>query len=54
MSIKLHYKDKILMLRGNHECRQMTSFFNFKTECEVKYDSEIYLRIPKRNTNIRS
>ncbi len=45
MSIKLNYKDKILMLRGNHECRQMTSFFNFKTECEVKYDSEIYLRI---------
>ena len=42
MSIKLNFKDTILMLRGNHECRQMTSFFNFKQECEVKYDSQIY------------
>ena len=42
ISIKLNYKDTFLMLRGNHECRQMTSFFNFKQECEVKYDSEVY------------
>lgn len=33
------------MIRGNHECRQMTTFFNFKQECEVKYDDEIYERI---------
>lgn len=41
-AIKLNFKDTILMLRGNHECRQMTAYFNFKQECEVKYDSEIY------------
>jgi len=41
-SLKLNYKDTIIMLRGNHECRQMTSFFNFKQECEVKYDYQLY------------
>lgn len=30
------------MLRGNHECRQMTAFFNFRTECLCKYDQEVY------------
>ena len=44
-SLKLNYKDTIIMLRGNHECRQMTSFFNFKQECEVKYDAEVYERL---------
>ena len=30
------------MLRGNHECRQMTAFFNFKMEVEAKYDESLY------------
>ena len=30
------------MLRGNHECRQMTSYHNFREECLYKYDQEIY------------
>ena len=33
---------EIWMLRGNHECRQMTSFFNFRDECECKYDLTVY------------
>ena len=44
IAIKLNFKSTINMLRGNHECRQMTSFFNFKQECEVKYDKEVYDR----------
>ena len=26
-AIKLNYKNTVLMIRGNHECRQMTSFY---------------------------
>ena len=33
------------MLRGNHECQQLTSFFNFEQEFEVKYDFDIYERL---------
>lgn len=39
---KIAYPKRIRMLRGNHECRQMTSFFNFREECEYKYDESVY------------
>lgn len=43
-------------MRGNHECRQMSSFFNFREECKLiyfgskiifnkglkKYDQDVY------------
>ena len=35
-SLKKNYKHSIYMLRDNHECREMTSNFNFKKEFEVK------------------
>ena len=41
-ALKINYPGTIFMLRGNHECRQMTSFFNFREECLYKYDEEIY------------
>ena len=30
---KLNFPETVYFLRGNHECRQMTSFFNFRDEC---------------------
>ena len=44
-ALKLAHPNTIHMLRGNHECRQMTSFFNFRTECLSKQDLEVYERI---------
>lgn len=41
-SLKILLPKRIWMLRGNHECRQMTSFFNFRDECECKYDISVY------------
>ncbi|CAE8637314.1 unnamed protein product, partial [Polarella glacialis] len=41
-SLKIRYPKQVRMLRGNHECRQMTAFFNFREECEFKYDIGVY------------
>jgi len=39
---KLLFPTSFFMLRGNHECRHLTSFFNFKDECLYKYSLELY------------
>ncbi|KAK2195117.1 bifunctional Serine-threonine-specific protein phosphatase-bis(5-nucleosyl)-tetraphosphatase/Metallo-dependent phosphatase-like/Calcineurin-like phosphoesterase domain [Babesia duncani] len=41
-AIKINYPETFNLIRGNHESRQLTSFFNFKTECKVKFDLEVY------------
>ncbi len=39
---KLKYPNMVHLLRGNHECRQMAEFFNFRLEVLHKQDAEVY------------
>ena len=37
LSLKVKYPDRIWLLRGNHECRTVSSHFGFLKEVEAKY-----------------
>ena len=40
--IKLNQPKSVIMLRGNHESRNMTETFTFREEVTNRYDVEVY------------
>lgn len=41
-AMKINFPSTFTMLRGNHESKQMTQHFTFKSECLVKYSMDVY------------
>ncbi|OMJ84516.1 hypothetical protein SteCoe_14321 [Stentor coeruleus] len=41
-ALKINYPNSVFLTRGNHESRQLTTFFNFRSECLYKYDLDTY------------
>lgn len=33
LALKINSPKRVIVLRGNHECRQLTTHFNFRSQC---------------------
>jgi serine/threonine-protein phosphatase 2B catalytic subunit len=42
MAIKINFPKNVVLLRGNHESRNMTENFTFREEAITAYDLEVY------------
>lgn len=41
-ALKLNFNSHFWLIRGNHECKHLTSYFTFKNECLHKYTLKVY------------
>ena len=44
LALKVRYPDRMYMLRGNHECRDVSSIYGFREETLAKYGFHVYNR----------
>lgn len=42
LALKLRYPDNVYMLRGNHECQEMSELYGFAAECITKQNKLVY------------
>ncbi|OHT03429.1 Ser/Thr protein phosphatase [Tritrichomonas foetus] len=42
LALKLRHPDNVYMLRGNHECREMSELYGFAAECIAKQNRVVY------------
>ncbi|KAI9989172.1 hypothetical protein PInf_019311 [Phytophthora infestans] len=47
LAFKVAFPDSVHLLRGNHECRSLSTFYGFRAECLKKYGPVLYNRMIK-------